>query len=109
MPCLPNRLSSILPSDSLPIAPGIFALRDHGDERRPNKGVPQSLLSRRENAPPSNTKAAPCAPATTRTIWPAPRENVDVQYLGREDFGFGGDPSGSRTRVPDVRGRCPNH
>jgi hypothetical protein len=20
-----------------------------------------------------------------------------------------GDPSGSRTRVPDVRGRCPNH
>src|SRR5271166_5054010 len=22
---------------------------------------------------------------------------------------FAGDPSGSRTRVPDVRGRCPNH
>ena len=41
-------------------------------------------------------------------IYLAPAPARKVNMMGKV-LDFCGDPSGSRTRVPDVRGRCPNH
>ncbi len=51
-------------------------------------------------------KLAPHLQGGMTPVW---RRGPRTRPPGRKAIDFIGDPSGSRTRVTDVRGRCPNH